>query len=166
MVRKRTLITWWWLLVLQFYCYGLVSKSRPTYFDSMNCSTSGFPVLHHLLEIAQTHVHSDGDAIQPSHPLWPPSPPTFNLSMRVFSSESALHIRWRNIGASASASVLPVSIHCWFPLGSTGLMLQRMRRLDSITDSMDTNLSKLRDSEAQASLVRCSPWGRKKSDMT
>ena len=94
MVRKRTLITWWWLLVLQFYCFGSVSKSRPTYCDSMNCSTSGFPVLHHLLEIAQTHVHWDGDAIQPSRPLWPPFPPTFNLSMRVFSSESALHIRW------------------------------------------------------------------------
>ena len=91
---KRTLITWWWLLVLQFNCYGSVSKSRPTYSDSVNCSRSGFPVFHHLLEISQTHVHWDGEAIQPSHPLWPSSPPAFNLSMRVFSSESALHIRW------------------------------------------------------------------------
>ena len=94
MVRKRTLITWWWLLVLQFNCYGSVSKSHPTYSDSVNCSRSGFPVFHHLLEISQTHVHWDGEAIQPSHPLWPPSPPAFNLSMRVFSSRSALHIRW------------------------------------------------------------------------
>ena len=46
----------------------------------MNCSTPGFPVLHYLLELAQTHVHWVGDAIQPSHPLLSPSPPAFNLS--------------------------------------------------------------------------------------
>ena len=46
----------------------------------MDCSTPGFPVLHHLLELAQTHIHRVGDAIQPSHPLLPPSPPAFNLS--------------------------------------------------------------------------------------
>ena len=40
----------------------------------------GFPVLHYLLELAQTHVHRIGDAIQPSHPLSPPSPPALNLS--------------------------------------------------------------------------------------
>ena len=40
----------------------------------------GFPVLHHLPEFAQTRVHRVGDAIQPSHPLSPPSPPAFNLS--------------------------------------------------------------------------------------
>ena len=60
----------------------------------MDCSTPGFPVLHHLPEFAQTHVHWVGDAIQPFHPL-SPSPPTFNLSsIRVFSNESVLHIRW------------------------------------------------------------------------
>ena len=40
----------------------------------------GFPVLHHLPELAQTHVHRVGDAIQPSHPQSTPSPPAFNLS--------------------------------------------------------------------------------------
>ena len=44
------------------------------------CSTPGFPVLHYLLEFAQTHVIWVDDAIQPSHPLSPPSPPTFTLS--------------------------------------------------------------------------------------
>ena len=47
--------------------------------DPMNCSTQCFPVLHYLPELAQTHVHWVGDAIQPSHPLSPASPPTFNL---------------------------------------------------------------------------------------
>ena len=40
--------------------------------NPMGCGTSGFPVLHHLLELAQTHVHRVGDAIQPSHPLLSP----------------------------------------------------------------------------------------------
>ena len=45
----------------------------------MDCSTPGFPVLHQLLELAQTHAHRVGDAIQASHPLSSPSPPAFNL---------------------------------------------------------------------------------------
>ena len=61
----------------------------------MDCSTPGLPVHHQLLEVTQTHVHRVGDAIQPSHPLSSPSPPAFNLaSIRVFSNESVLHIRW------------------------------------------------------------------------
>ena len=55
----------------------------------------GFPVLHHLLEHTQTHVHQVSDAIQPSHPLSSPSPPAFNLSQhQVFSSKSAVCNRW------------------------------------------------------------------------
>ena len=46
----------------------------------MDCSTSGFPVHHQLPELAQTHVHRVGNAIQTSHPLSSPSPPAFNLS--------------------------------------------------------------------------------------
>ena len=72
-----------------------VSQSCPTLCEPMDCSMPGFPVHHQLLELAQTHVHQVGDAIQPSHPLSSPSPPAFNLSQnRVFSNESALCIRW------------------------------------------------------------------------
>ena len=60
----------------------------------MDCNTPGFPVLHYLLEFAQTLVHWDGDAIQPSHPLSSPSP-ALNLSQHQgLSSESVLRIRW------------------------------------------------------------------------
>ena len=48
--------------------------------NPMDCSTPDFPVLHHLPELAQTHVHCVGDAIQPSHPLSSPSLSAFNLS--------------------------------------------------------------------------------------
>ena len=54
--------------------------SFETLWDSINCSMPGFPVHHHLPELAQTHVHWVGDAIQPSHPLSSPSPPVLNLS--------------------------------------------------------------------------------------
>ena len=59
-----------------------IAKSCPTLCNSMDCSTPGFPVLHYLLEFAQTPVHWVGDAIQPSRPLSPTSPPAFYLSQR------------------------------------------------------------------------------------
>ena len=72
-----------------------VAQSCPTLCDPMDCSMSGFPVHHQLPELAQTHVHQVGDAIQPSHPLSSPSPqPSIFPSIRVFSNKSALHIRW------------------------------------------------------------------------
>ena len=46
----------------------------------MDRSTQGLPVHHQLPEFTQAHIHQVGDAIQPSHPLSPPSPPAFNLS--------------------------------------------------------------------------------------
>ena len=59
----------------------------------MDCSTPRFPVLHQLSELAQTHVHCVGDAIQSSHPLSSPSPPAFNLSQHqdLFQWVSPLH---------------------------------------------------------------------------
>ena len=63
--------------------------------DTMDCSKPGFPVHHQLLELTQTHVHCVSDAIQPFHPL--PSlllPPSTFPSIRVFSNELVLHIRW------------------------------------------------------------------------
>ena len=58
----------------------IVPQSCPTLCDPTDCSTPGFPVLHRLLELAQTHVHRVSDAIQPSYPLLSPSPPAFNLA--------------------------------------------------------------------------------------
>ena len=61
----------------------------------MECSTPGLPAHHQFPELTQTHVHWVSDAVQPSCPLSPPSPPDLSLSIiRVFSNESALHIRW------------------------------------------------------------------------
>ena len=59
----------------------------------MDCSTPGLPVHHQLPELTKTHVHWVGDAIQPSHPLSSPSPPTFNLSQHqgLFKWVSSLH---------------------------------------------------------------------------
>ena len=57
-----------------------VAQSCPTLCAPMDCSTPGLPLIHYLPELAQTHVHRMGDAIQASHPLSSPSPPTFNLS--------------------------------------------------------------------------------------
>ena len=74
------------------YCCS-VTKSCLTLCDPMDCNTPGFPVLHQLLEFTQTHVHWVGDAIQPSHPLLPPSLPPFNLSQHqgLFQWVSSLH---------------------------------------------------------------------------
>ena len=63
-----------------FHLFVVQSPSCQTLFDPMDCSMPGFPVLHHLLEFAQTHIHCVGDAIQTSHPLLPSSPPALNLS--------------------------------------------------------------------------------------
>ena len=64
-------ICWW-------YCS--VTKSCPNLYDPMDSSMPGSPVLYHLPEFSQIHVHRVGDAIQPSHPLSSPFPPAFNLS--------------------------------------------------------------------------------------
>ena len=74
----------------------------------MDSSMLGFPVHRQLPEFTQTHVHRVSDAIQPSYHLLSPSPPAFNLpSIRIFSTESDLPIRWPNywsFGISISPS--------------------------------------------------------------
>ena len=57
-----------------------VTKLCPTRWDPVDCSMPYFPVLHHLWEFAQTYVHWVSDAIQPSHLLFSPSTPAFNIS--------------------------------------------------------------------------------------
>ena len=69
-------------------CSCSVAQSGLTLCNTMDCSTPGFPVLHHLPELGQTHVHRVGDVIQPSHPLLSPSLPAFNLSQHSGTSLS------------------------------------------------------------------------------
>ena len=89
----------------------------------MDCNTSGFPVLHQLLEFTQTQVHQVGDAIQPSHPLSSPSPPAFNLSYNQgLFNELVLCIRWPKYW-SFSFSISPFNEY-------TGLISFRMDWLD------------------------------------
>ena len=86
---------WWKRSAL---CCRSVTLSCSTLCNPVDCSTSGFPVLHHLPEFAQTHVHRVNEAIQPYHPLSLPSPPALSLSqhlsIRIFSNGLALHIEW------------------------------------------------------------------------
>ena len=111
---------WRWSVLLFSFSHWVVS----TLYDPTGDSTTGFPVLHCLPELAQTHVHWLGDAIQPSHPLLSPSPLAFNLSQHsVFSSESVLCIRWPkywsfsfNISASSEYSRLISFRMDWFYL--------------------------------------------------
>ena len=116
-----------WLPVAQSLSH--VQLCNPIY-----CSTPGFPVLHHLPELAQTHVHQVGDAIQPSHPLPSPSPPAFSLSQHqgLFQWVSSSHQVAKVIGVSESASVLPMNSQDWFPLGWTGWISVQSKGLSTV----------------------------------
>ena len=82
------------LKFLLLCCYS-VTKSYLPLCDPMDCSTPGFPVLHHLPEFARTHVYWVADAIQASHLLPSPSPPAFSVFQdQSLSQWLALCIRW------------------------------------------------------------------------
>ena len=107
-----------------WHCCCFVTYSCLNLSDSMDCSTPGFPVLHHFPEFAQTQVRWVDDAIQPSHPLLLlffsclqsfPALGSFPMSELFASGDPS-------IGASASASVLPMNVQCWIPLLLTGLI--------------------------------------------
>ena len=82
----------------------------------------GFPVLHHLLGLAQTHVHWVGDVIQPSRPLLSPFPTCLQFfpASGSFPMSQFFVSGGQSIWVSVSASVLSVYIQDWFPLGWTG----------------------------------------------
>ena len=107
-------------ILANFNSVSSAAQSCPTLCDPMDWSTSGFPVHHQLPELTQTHVHRVGDAIQSTCPLLSPSPSDFNLfqhqGLFQFSALEAKSIR-----VSASASILPMNIQVWFPVGLTGL---------------------------------------------
>ena len=105
------------------------AKSCLTLCDPRNCSTPGFPVLHCLLEFAQTHVHWVSDAVQPQLPS---SPPALNLSQHqgLFSSELALCIRWLRYWSFSISSLM--NIQGWSPLGLTCLISLQSKGLSRV----------------------------------
>ena len=114
--------------------FNSVAQSCQTLCDSMDCSTTGFPVHHQLLELAQTHVHRVGDAVQPSHLLLSPSPPAFNFSQHqgLFQGVSSLHQVAKILEFHLLASVLPMNIQDGFPLGWTGWISSLSKELSRV----------------------------------
>ena len=116
----------------------------------MDCSTPGFPVHHQLPEFTQTHVHWVSDAIQPSHPLSSPFLlPLIPPSIRVFSIESTLHIRWPKYW-SFSFSISPSNEH-------SELISFRKDWLDFLA-VQGTLKSLLQHHSSKASILRCSAF--------
>ena len=107
------------LLLLLLFSHQVVPALR----DPMYCSMPDLPVSHHLLELAQVHVHCIGDNIQSSHLLMPSSPlPSIFPRIRDFSSELSVCIRWPKYW-SFSFRVSPSSEY-------SGLISLQIDRLD------------------------------------
>ena len=110
-----------------------VTRSCLTLCNPMDHSMKGFPVLHYLLEFAQTRGHWVNDANQPSHPVTLFScPQSFPVSGSFLMSQLFLSSGW-SIGASAS--VLPMDIQGWFSLGLTGLISLLFKGLSRVFSS-------------------------------
>ena len=126
------------------YIFSSVTQSWPTLCVPMDCSTPGFPVHHQFPQLAQTHVHCFGDAIQPSHPLSSPSP--VFPGIRVFFSESVVCIRWPKYW-SFSFSISPSSEY-------SGLISLRIDWLDLLA-VQESPKSLLQHHSSKASILWC-----------
>ena len=130
--------------------FSSVAQSCPNFCNPMNRSTPGLPVHHHLPEVTQTHVHRVRDAIQPSHPLSSPLLlPLIPPSIRVFSNESTLRMRWPNYW-SFSFSIIPSK-------AIPGLISLRMSWLDLLA-VQGTLKSLLQHYSSEASILQCSAF--------
>ena len=146
-----------WLICMSYYekcpcksfcCCCSVTKSCPTLCDPMNYSRSGFPVLHYLSEFAQTHVHWVSDAIQPSNSLSPLLLlPSIFPSIKVFSNESNLQIRWLKYW-SFSFSISPSSEY-------SGLISFRIDWFDLLTVQYPLLIAKSSDLSLLLILLFC-----------
>ena len=137
------------------HCCCSVAKSSLTLCDHMNYSTPDLPVLHFLLEFAQTHVHwvskcylTISSSIDPFLLLLSVFP-----SIRVSSKESALHIRWPQYWSFSFSISPPMNIQDWFPLGWTGLISLQPKGLSRVFSS--TTVQKHGNSSALSLL--CGP---------
>ena len=86
--------------------FSSVAQLCLTLCNPMNRSMPGLPIHHQLPEFTQTHINQVSDVIQPSHPLSSPPPAPSPPSIRVFSNESTLHMRWPKYW-SFSFSIIP-----------------------------------------------------------
>ena len=127
-------------------------QSCPTLHDPMDCSTSGFPVLHHLPELSQTHVYWVSGAIQPFHPLSSPSPPAFNLSQHqgLFKWVSSLHQVAKILEFQLLTSFLPKNTQGWSPSEWTGWISLQSKGLSRVFSN--TTVQKYQFFGAQPSL--------------
>ena len=112
------------------------AQSCPTLCDPMDCSTPGIPVPHHLPQFAQTHVCWTDDAIQPSHPLSPTSPPALNLfqHQRLFQWVSSLHQVTKVLELQHQS--LQWIFRVDFPSGLTGLISLQSKGLSRVFSSI------------------------------
>ena len=122
--------------------FNSVAQSYPILCDPMNCSMPGLAVHHQLSEFIQTHVHWIGDAIGSSYP------PAFNLSQHqgLFQWVSSSH-------QVAKASVLPMNIQDWFPLGWTGFISLQSKGLQHHNSKVGINSSAFSFLYGQRSIV-------------
>ena len=117
----------------------------------MDYSTPGFPVLHYLPEFAQTHVHLDRGC----YPTMSSAVALFSSCPQSFPASGSFPKSWffasggQSIGASASASVLPMNIQGWFPLELTGLISLQSKGLSRVFSS--ATIQKHRFFDAQPS---------------
>ena len=133
--------------IFTFFQPQIIPMMMPGLFTLFSCqvvsnsitpdfSTTGSSVIHYLLELAQIHVHWVRYTLYfiLRRPLLLLTSIFPNSS--VFSNESTLSNRWPKIRASASASVLPINIQVWFPLGLTGLISLHFKGLSRVFSSM------------------------------
>ena len=112
--------------------FNSVSQLCPTLCNPMDYSTPGYSVHHQLLKLAQTHVHQVDDAIQPSSVV------PFSSCLQSFPASGSFPVSQffasdgQSIRVSASASVLPMNIQNWFPLGWTGWISLHSRGLSRV----------------------------------
>ena len=129
--------------------FSSVTQSCLTLCDPMNRSTPGLPVHHQLPEFTQTHVHRVGDAIQPSHLM---SSVPFSSRLQSFPASGYFQMSqlFATGGQTASTSVLPMNTQDWSPLGGTGWISLKSKRLSEAFSK--TTVQKHQFFNAQTSL--------------
>ena len=156
------------LLIIGSVQFSSVAQSCLTLCNPMNRSMPGLPVHHQLPEFSQTHVHQVGDAIQTSHPLSSPSSPApIPPSIRVFSNESTLPMKWPKYW-SFSFSISPSNEHPglisfrmdWLDLLAIQGTLEISFRMDwlDLLAVQGTLKSLLQNCSSKVSILRCSAF--------